>query len=31
VLDWQPEVDLEEGLAQTYAWIEARVREQRKE
>jgi nucleoside-diphosphate-sugar epimerase len=31
VLDWQPEVDLEQGLAQTYAWIEARVREQHAE
>jgi GDP-D-mannose 3',5'-epimerase len=31
VLDWQPEVDLEEGLAETYAWIEAQVREQREQ
>jgi len=26
VLNWTPEVSLEEGLAQTYAWIEERVR-----
>lgn len=25
VLDWMPAVDLEEGLARTYAWIEAEV------
>jgi GDP-D-mannose 3',5'-epimerase len=28
VLDWQPAIDLEEGLAETYAWIEAQVRKQ---
>jgi nucleoside-diphosphate-sugar epimerase len=28
VLGWEPEVSLEEGLAQTYAWIEEQVREQ---
>jgi nucleoside-diphosphate-sugar epimerase len=26
VLDWEPEVSLEEGLARTYAWIEIQVR-----
>jgi len=26
VLDWAPEISLEEGLAQTYAWIEDQVR-----
>jgi GDP-D-mannose 3',5'-epimerase len=26
VLDWEPEISLEEGLAQTYSWIEAQVR-----
>jgi GDP-D-mannose 3', 5'-epimerase len=26
VLRWEPEISLEEGLAQTYAWIEAQVR-----
>jgi GDP-D-mannose 3',5'-epimerase len=25
VLDWEPEISLEEGLATTYAWIEAQV------
>jgi nucleoside-diphosphate-sugar epimerase len=25
VLGWEPEVSLEEGLARTYAWIEAQV------
>ncbi len=29
VLHWQPEVSLEEGLARTYRWIEAQVRESR--
>jgi nucleoside-diphosphate-sugar epimerase len=27
VLDWAPEVSLEEGLARTYAWIEEQVRQ----
>jgi nucleoside-diphosphate-sugar epimerase len=27
VLDWEPEVSLEEGLARTYAWIETQVRQ----
>lgn len=27
VLGWEPEISLEEGLARTYAWIEAQVRE----
>ncbi len=27
VLNWEPQVSLEEGLARTYAWIEAQVRE----
>jgi nucleoside-diphosphate-sugar epimerase len=27
VLDWVPEVSLEEGLARTYAWIEEQVRQ----
>jgi len=26
VLDWEPSVSLEEGLAETYAWIEAQVK-----
>jgi len=26
VLDWTPEVSLEEGLEKTYAWIESQVR-----
>jgi len=29
VLGWQPEVSLEEGLARTYRWIEAQVRNSR--
>ena len=29
VLHWQPEVTLEEGLARTYRWIEAQVRQSR--
>jgi hypothetical protein len=28
VLKWEPEISLEDGLARTYAWIEAQVREQ---
>jgi GDP-D-mannose 3', 5'-epimerase len=28
VLEWEPEISLEEGLARTYAWIEEQVREQ---
>lgn len=28
VLGWEPMIDLEEGLASTYAWIEGQVREQ---
>jgi len=28
VLGWEPEISLEEGLARTYQWIEAQVREQ---
>jgi nucleoside-diphosphate-sugar epimerase len=27
VLDWEPEISLEEGLARTYRWIEGEVRE----
>jgi nucleoside-diphosphate-sugar epimerase len=27
VLGWEPAISLEEGLARTYQWIEARVRE----
>lgn len=27
VLDWEPQISLEEGLARTYTWIEAQVRE----
>lgn len=27
VLDWEPEISLEEGLAKTYRWIEQQVRE----
>ena len=27
VLDWEPEISLEEGLSQTYKWIEAKVKE----
>lgn len=27
-LNWEPQISLEEGLARTYAWIEANVREQ---
>jgi GDP-D-mannose 3', 5'-epimerase len=27
ILGWQPEISLEEGLAHTYAWIEAQVKE----
>ncbi len=27
VLKWEPEISLEQGLAQTYAWIEAQVKE----
>jgi dTDP-D-glucose 4,6-dehydratase len=26
VLDWEPEISLEEGLAKTYGWIEAQVK-----
>jgi GDP-D-mannose 3',5'-epimerase len=26
VLDWEPEISLEEGLARTYSWIESQVR-----
>jgi GDP-D-mannose 3',5'-epimerase len=26
VLDWEPHISLEEGLARTYAWIEGQVR-----
>ena len=26
VLDWEPQISLEEGLARTYAWIESQVR-----
>jgi nucleoside-diphosphate-sugar epimerase len=26
VLDWEPEISLEEGLARTYTWIESQVR-----
>ncbi len=29
VLHWQPEISLEEGLARTYRWIEAQVRQGR--
>jgi nucleoside-diphosphate-sugar epimerase len=25
VLDWEPEISLEEGLARTYAWVETQV------
>jgi nucleoside-diphosphate-sugar epimerase len=25
VLEWEPEISLEDGLAKTYAWIEAQV------
>lgn len=28
VLDWEPQISLEEGLARTYAWIEDQVRDQ---
>ena len=31
VLGWEPEISLEEGLARTYRWIEARVGESRAE
>ena len=27
VLNWEPEISLEDGLARTYAWIEQQVRE----
>ena len=27
VLDWEPSITLEEGIAQTYAWIETQVRD----
>jgi GDP-D-mannose 3', 5'-epimerase len=27
ILQWEPQISLEEGLAQTYSWIERRVRE----
>jgi nucleoside-diphosphate-sugar epimerase len=26
VLDWEPEISLEEGLSRTYQWVEAQVR-----
>ncbi|MDQ1280063.1 MAG: GDP-D-mannose 3, 5-epimerase [Thermoproteota archaeon] len=29
VLDWEPKIDLEEGLVTTYKWIEERVKEDR--
>lgn len=29
VLDWEPEISLEEGLQRTYRWIEGQVREKR--
>jgi len=28
ILDWEPKIDLEEGLQRTYAWIEEQVRRQ---
>jgi nucleoside-diphosphate-sugar epimerase len=28
VLQWEPEITLEEGLARTYSWIEEQVRRQ---
>ena len=28
VLGWEPEITLEDGIARTYAWIEAQVAEQ---
>jgi GDP-D-mannose 3', 5'-epimerase len=27
VLGWEPQISLEEGIARTYEWIEAQVRE----
>jgi nucleoside-diphosphate-sugar epimerase len=29
ILDWEPEVTLEDGLARTYKWIEAQVTKKR--
>jgi nucleoside-diphosphate-sugar epimerase len=27
ILDWEPQISLEDGLARTYAWIEEQVRD----